>query len=689
MNNVVTPYEYYNDVLGVQARFIFDSDNSHEKSIRLIGERGLQKRIENNRLKKIRATAPGMPMLISWQSCPETWQNLLIKAFGEPKAQIRKSIFEQHYTRDSKAFDFYSVYRFDDGLPLDDNKVEEYTLNASVLNTMLTLYDKRKTFIKALKGETNSIWSIIQREVSNFRHIQHHTLPEAQENLQKEAAKYRKSGYSAIISKKHRNSNARKVTPELELFLNSLFADFTYKPNKEEIARTYEGFLNGYIEILNNNTGELYKPSDFPRLSISTITTYLAKWYNAIATEGIRSGDRQKYMKKYKPYHSLERPKFAGSIISIDDRQPAFEYEKGRRMWFYNGIDLASEAFTVWVYGKSKEGIIKEFYRQMVRNYAEWGFNLPAELEAELSLNASYKDTFLQEGSMFQYVRIEANNARGKRIEAYYKPLRYAYEKKREGWLARPFALSEANQAGPKEAPIIPYKEIIQGCLRDIETWNNTEHSTIKGKTRWQVFVENQNPNLRPTNYRAILPYLGEVTKSSCHAGIIKLQNKEFLLGNNGLIAVGELLIQLMSEVEGRELKLYWLDRNNGEVLKAFVYIGETFICEAIEKPTYQRARIERTPQDEANRELMSKYVATIEGYGRRRRKEIDKITIIDNTPRTLNNEFKISNIDRYIPKQETAEVLPGLSSFDDTFFETVEVERPSKRKLIDRFNNN
>lgn len=65
----------------------------------------------------------------------------------------------------------------------------------------------------------------------------------------------------------------------------------------------------------------------------------------------------------------------------------------------------------------------------MLRNYTEWGLNIPYELEAESSLNSSFTNTFLQNGYMFENVRIESNNARGKRIERYYKSLRYDVEK--------------------------------------------------------------------------------------------------------------------------------------------------------------------------------------------------------------------------------------------------------------------
>ncbi|MCH4831647.1 hypothetical protein E5F92_002635 [Flavobacterium columnare] len=146
------------------------------------------------------------------------------------------------------------------------------------------------------------------------------------------------------------------------------------------------------------------------------------------------------------------------------------------------------------MYGKTKEGLILDFYRQLVRNYHEWGFQLPFGLECESSLNSSFTETFLREGTMFQDVRIEANNARGKRIEAYYRPLRYDLEKKREGWLARPHALSEANQQGSTKKIILPYERIVSECLNDIVIWNNMPSTKDKTVSRWDYFVNNQDP---------------------------------------------------------------------------------------------------------------------------------------------------------------------------------------------------
>lgn len=683
----VNPYEYHNNTLGVQGRFIFSGDNAHEESLCLISYKGLASRISRGSTIRLRVTAENSPMLVSFDSLPYKWQEAIVRVWGDAPKLMQQTMFEKHFVRDYAAFDFFCYHRFDDGTTIERYRIDEYTLNASVLNTIEKVYAERAALQRSLrKGRVRSdIWQSITNECTLFKQDIPHTLPENERRLREKYNQYRKESYKCLIHKGRLNSNALKVDDDHITLLNNMFAGIEHKPTYAEVAKTYEGFLSGYVEVINNETGEVYDPKSFSSLSVATVWNHLSKWENKIGNELARSGDRQKYMAKFKPYHRLLQPQFAGSLISIDDRQPVFEYSNGKRMWFYNGIDLGSEAFTCWVYGQSKEGIIIDFYRQMVRNYAEWNLPLPAELEGEMSLNSSFTDTFLKEGNMFQYVRIEANNARGKRIEAYYRQLRYQYEKKREGWLARPFAISEANQARTEKKQIIPYETIVEGCLRDIETWNNSEHSKIKGMSRWDVFMSMQNPNVRPTNYHGILPYLGYKKTSSVHAGIMNFRSSKFLLGLDGVICTGESLIKLMQLVEGCDVDIYWLDGNDGEVLKAYMYINDQFICEAIEHPGYGRARIERTKEDMINRELVSKYVNTIDSYGRRSKNELDKVTIIDNIPVTVGNSFKMPGLQpKYTATNEPARVLASVSVENNQQLNTN--SKSFNRSTIDRW---
>lgn len=658
----MTPYEYHQTQLGVKIKFLISDCEPHPASIAVISYRALRYRMQRDSSKEteLRRACLNSEGLILYSSIEQSWKDLLALKFGPPQEQIKQTYFASQYVRDKVAYDFFRDYRIGaEKRPLSTEQIEEYTNNASVLNTVRIVKNNRRALRRALGNNRMDIWETLQIEVSNFKAVPH-TIPVA--SLRRKFTEYDRLSYSSLISDRFDNANAQKVSARIIKLLNALFYSQEHKPTPTEVARQYDAFLSGYAEVYNPETGELYDPKEFTKLSQATVVNYLSAWENKIGTHHRRGGDRQKLIAAFKPYHSLEQPKFAGSIISIDDRQPPFEYVKGSRVWFYNGIDLASECFTAFVYGKTKEGLILDFYRQLVRNYTEWGFNLPNELEAEMSLNSQFLNSFLKPGYMFPEVRIEANNARGKRIEQYFRPLRYGLEKKRIGWLARPFAKSESNQKGAANVPLIPYNDIIQGSLQDLETWNNMPHSKEKSLTRWEYFCQRQHKELKPTNWRGILPYLGHKTRTSVNVGIMKFRNTEFLLGENGAICFGDDLIYKMKRAEGRQIDIYWLDGNEGQVLKALIYIGEEYIGEAIEKPRYVKAKLEQTSEDLFNRELMSKYVATIEGFRRSQMKQLEPVGIIDSTPTTMNNKFRIPGLKR-IEQREAAGEVPDTEN--------------------------
>ena len=685
---MANPYEYHNDQLGVQSRFLTKGKNMHEESIQVIGERGLQHRISNGYIIKLRAQGPNQHALVKWISLPPAWQRMLIDTFGEPAKKVQQSWFEKHYRRDTVAQEYYMAYRLGDGRTLPDDVVDEYTINASVLNAAEKIYNNRYALRRSMRGQVVDVWSIVAAECNRFRDIQPHTLPMNAASLRRKLREYKKQGYDNLIHKNYCNVNSRKVDESTEALLNNLFGTQAHKPTPTEVARQYDAFLDGYIEVINNKSGEIYDPASFKPLSKNTITNYLAKWVNKVGTHTLRSGDRQKWMTRFQPHHSMDAPKMSGSIISIDDRQPPFMMDNGKRLWFYIGADLASQAITTWVHGHTKEGIILDFYRQMLRNYTEWGLKLPAELEAESALNSSYKNSFLAPGAMFQHVRIEANNARAKRIERINRVLRYDYEKQFPGWRARPDAKSEANEIGPGKQITLPYEQVVEQSLQAIWQYNNSEHPDYPGKSRWDIFIEKQNPELAETNWRAILPALGFKTETSCNNGYIKLQNAEFCLADNGKIAYSDKLIKLLGRVEGKELDVYWLDNNGGKVMKALVYLKgtDTYVCEAMYKPRYNRAIVEQTPTDLANREATSKYVASVQAFVTRRSHEIDTVTVIDSKPKVLNTNFQMPGlrqpVDPFKVPAEPAEALPELPEEND--FNTVETS--FNRSLNERF---
>lgn len=625
---------------------------------------------KNYGIKRAMLGGNGRQLLVDFDSLEKEDQDKI----GDPRKL--KNPLQSRYKIDADATIFYHDFQYPDGSYLVPDTRDKLIVNASMLTALVQLEADRETERISKGGSLRGILNTLYTDAHNFNEVlaqqkkEIHSLNGSLRRFKQQYKEFKTDSYVSLIkdAKGHSKQNARKINKQVQDLLNNLFAGRDYKPNATEVAKEYEAFIGGYMEVVNEKTGLIYDPKGFPSLSVGAITNFLRTYESKIGTYTKRSGDRQKLMVATTPYQSLEQPHFGGSMISIDDRQPPFYYNnKKDRMWWYLGIDLASECITAWAYGKTKEELILNFYRQMVRNYAQWGLQMPDALECESSLNSSFKNTFLQEGSMFQNVQIHPNSARSKRIEAYFKPLRYEVEKKQEGWVARPFAKSEANQASSEKTPVVPYDKLVTQCFENITTWNNMPNKQDPSVSRFDYLMTRQHPDLKPTNYRGFLPHLGYKQATSCKAGIMHLQYKEWILGDNGEIYTGENLIRLLKAVEGKDIDIYWLDKNDGTVLKALVYDKQgRYICEAIAKPVASRAPIEATQSHKEARTIMERYTRTVTSYMATQSGSIDKVSVIDHRTPTISNTFTIDGFDTYQPSTTEAEDLGAIDQEEE-----------------------
>ncbi len=706
----MSAYETYNSTIGVKLSHVLSDDYKkgkqeilmHPNSIREISYSAYEKRVQRYPEFRLRpGYGQNSTVLLSWPHLPEDWRIKLANTFGHPEAETNP--LSDYFELSSDARKWYSDFAFEDGVGLTPEQINQYTVNASVLMALSELKKVREITRKARGSSLRGLWPSLITDLINFNDILldtynvSHTLPKSIK-IKKNLEEFEPDNFQIVIDGRARNKAAKQVTPIMVQLWRDIFAgQREYKPDYSEVHRKYEAFLAGIIEIaISTQTGEVYDRTnpDFKPVTRQTVYNYQTAWENKSITFSKRSGDRQRFKADFEPYHKLIPPDYAGTLISVDDRNPPFKDETGKRIWFYNGIDVGSEAFTTWVYGDTKDGIILEFYRQMVRNYMQWGLKLPHGLEGERSLNSSYESTFLAPGAMFEKVRIEANNARGKRIEAFYRPLRYQYEKKREGWLARPFAILESNQASGHKVPQIPRNKIVEGCLRDIENWNNTLHSNQQlhpGLTRWDVFMDKQHPSRQNAeyNWNGILSGLGYQTKTTCRAGRITLQGKHRVVGRNNEVALGDDLIKILSKIEGQQITVKWLEGNDGKVMKSLVYDNQDrLVCELLGDLAYKRDTLERTPQGDRNRELTSAYVATVQGYISRGVKEINNIEIIENPQPEKPKRFVMPKIKKgYTPSERPVEILPDpLNEVENDFEDDLKTHRRRETSTAARF---
>lgn len=164
------------------------------------------------------------------------------------------------------------------------------------------------------------------------------------------------------------------------------------------------------------------------------------------------------------------------------------------------------------------------------------------------------------------------------------------------------------------------------------------------------------------------------------HAGRITLQGQHRMVGQNGKLAIGDELINIMSQIEGREVQVYWLDGNDGQVLKALVYTPHgQMVCELLHDFEHSRATLERTPQDDVYQNLTAAYAATVRGYAQRTAKAVDRVTLIE-TETKKRGLFTMPGLELYEEAETTAEVLPALPNDDD--FEYVPVNTGLKGRF-------
>lgn len=226
-----TPFEYHDKKLGFKIKYLIFDRDFHPESLKLISYNAINKRFSSltSSEKQLRRASLGCDALVEFNSMSQDWKDRITTKFGKPQEEVKKSWFAQHYIADREAFDFYIGYRYgeNNNKKLELDTIEQYTYNASVLNTVIIMKNNRKQYLKALGCNSVDIWDSLSRDVNAFREVEHN-LPTTKDSLRFKVNKYTKEGYSGLISGKFGMKNALKVKErEQEALLDELLAKHT------------------------------------------------------------------------------------------------------------------------------------------------------------------------------------------------------------------------------------------------------------------------------------------------------------------------------------------------------------------------------------------------------------------------------------------------------------------------------
>lgn len=168
---------------------------------------------KKNYLRKLRQGGGlGCYALIEYESLPPKYKARFEDKYGNPADALKEKPISEELVIDSDARDFYRKEILADGTRIPQEKIDEYTINASVLNELIKLIDDRRSNRKAHGGKASDFWDSILVTSENFREYPGHTLPAGKSQLQAKINAYKKEKYSALISGKLGNVNSLKIT---------------------------------------------------------------------------------------------------------------------------------------------------------------------------------------------------------------------------------------------------------------------------------------------------------------------------------------------------------------------------------------------------------------------------------------------------------------------------------------------
>lgn len=280
----------------------------------------------------------GVYALIMYSSLPDRFRARFEAIHGNPEQILEQQKMEKKVLKiDKDARDFYMSHILPNGKTLVDTRVEEYTINASVLGLVLTALNERMAKVKALGGGVpKDLWHKALDLSESYRKDYNHTLPNTLRGFRDKMNAFKRDGYVALISGKDGNENTLKITDEAGDQIIAL------KRSKVPVYTNSQLFAK-YNEIAKDKGWK-------PLKSISSLVSFLERpevkrrWYDAVHGE---LAANQKYSRK----HKTALPSFRDSLWYGDGTKLNLFYkaydEKGklqvRTTQVYEVMDAYSE----------------------------------------------------------------------------------------------------------------------------------------------------------------------------------------------------------------------------------------------------------------------------------------------------------------------------------------------------------
>lgn len=163
----------------------------------------------------------GCYVLIDYETMPERFKERFEAKYGDPKAYLLRQQ-EPALVISERARTYYTEALRADGKHFTAEQIEQYTLNASVLEHLVAKREEQRGSRRRQGTGTAIVWEAICASCEQWSKELHHTLPSRPAPLQNRIRQFEKEGYASLISRRVENNNSRKITDEGGRYLVAL-----------------------------------------------------------------------------------------------------------------------------------------------------------------------------------------------------------------------------------------------------------------------------------------------------------------------------------------------------------------------------------------------------------------------------------------------------------------------------------
>lgn len=278
----------------------------------------------------------GRYVRIDFYRLRDIYRERYIAKYGDPAEKIKEMRLREQLNLeiDHAARAFYEDFRYNkrgEEVGLTDTLIERYTVNASVLNRLISVLDDRAMYRRACNGPSSSLTETAGELYELLREAYGHTLPANTDRLRRVICTYRREGYMSLISGKIGNDNTTVITEDAGRYIVALKRSSDPVYTDRQIFEKYncECGRKGWkpLKSLKSLSGYLKSPNIEPL------------WYDAVHGE---LAAHQRYGRKNK----TEMPSMRDSL------------------WYGDGTKL-NLYYRAWVEGKGWEARTMQVYEVM------------------------------------------------------------------------------------------------------------------------------------------------------------------------------------------------------------------------------------------------------------------------------------------------------------------------------------